>query len=54
MNQDIDVAEVVPEKTSADLVTKPLDSKPELPLFLREDPENNKGEAQDEKDKSAE
>lgn len=35
-------------------VTKPLNQESEIPLFLREAPEGQKGDAQDEKDKSAE
>lgn len=54
VNQDINAKGTDAEKRAQERVTKRLDQEAEIPLFLRADPEVQKGEAQDEKDKTGE
>ncbi len=54
MQLDLIAEEVDPREESSELVTKPLNYEPELPLFLRDWPEGRKDNAQDEKDKTGE
>ena len=61
MEKDANVKDRNSEKTTEEAVKEPLnqvpaqsESEPEVPLFLRYSSEGKKGDAQDEKDKSAE
>ena len=61
MKEDNNVNDRNSEMANKEAVTKPLnqkpaesESEPEVPLFLRYSSEGKKGDAQDEKDKSAE
>ena len=54
VNQDINAKELDAEKKAQERVTKRLDQKEEIPLFLRAESQGQKGNPQDEKDKSGE
>jgi len=60
VNDDTNVNVSNSENTKEDLISPPRVDEPEpartaeIPLFLRDSSEGNKGDAQDEKDKSAE
>jgi hypothetical protein len=53
-DQNTTVSELNSEKEPETLVRKPIEREFETPLFLRDSSEKEKGDAQDEKNKTAE
>ena len=54
MNQDKNVNELNSENETEEPVRELLRQEPEIPLFLRDSSEGQKGNAQDEKDETEE
>ena len=53
-DQDTNVNELNSEKETEEPVRDLLYQEPDVPVFLRDSPEGQKGDAQDEKDKTGE